>query len=274
MRVVRIAGHDPGPLTGPGSNTYFIDGNVPTLVDTASGSPRHLDDLANAVDAGACLAQALVTHAHPDHAGGAPAIARRWPATVFRKFPWPDVDREYEVPWVALRADQEVPAGDGTLWTVHTPGHAPDHVCFFDVESGDLFGGDLVINGGTVVIPATAGGSVAQYLDSLEAVLDLQPRRILPGHGDPIDRPSELLRAYIAHRLSRERQIVAALGKGPLAVRAIVGEIYPDLAPGLEGAAAESVLAHLLKLREEGRAMAEDGSTQENAVWRLVAGAA
>ena len=85
MQIVRIAGHDPGPLTGAGSNTYLIAGKVPTLVDTASGSPRHLDELATALeDSASALDQVLVTHAHPDHAGGAPAVAGRWPATVFR----------------------------------------------------------------------------------------------------------------------------------------------------------------------------------------------
>ena len=275
MQIVRIAGHDPGPLTGSGSNTYLIAGKVPTLIDTASGSPRHLDELATAVEDGAsALDQVLVTHAHPDHAGGAPAVAGRWPATVFRKYPWPAADVEYAVPWVALRPDEQISAGDGTLWAVHTPGHAPDHICFFDVASGDLFGGDLVVSGGTIVIPATAGGSVSQYLDSLRRVLELHPRRILPGHGDPIDQPAELIRGYIAHRLSRERQIVTALAKGPLAIDAIVALVYPDLASDLEGAAAESVLAHLLKLRDDGRARVDDGSGREQPVWRLLAGAA
>jgi hydroxyacylglutathione hydrolase len=126
-----------------------------------------------------------------------------------------------------------------------------------------LFAGDLVVNGGTVLIPASHGGSVAQYLASLRRVLELQPRRILPGHGGPIDQPAALLRGYIAHRLSRERQIVDLLRERPMTVDALVGRIYPDLAANIRGAAAESVLAHVLKLQEEGRAAVEGGE------WRL-----
>jgi glyoxylase-like metal-dependent hydrolase (beta-lactamase superfamily II) len=120
------------------------------------------------------------------------------------------------------------------------------------------------MNGGTVVIPTSAGGSLSQYLGSLKRVLDLQPRRILAGHGPPIDQPASLLREYVAHRLGRERQILDVLAGGPLTVQDIVAQVYPSLTPELKGAAAESVLAHLLKLEEEGRAeLDEDANPQE-----------
>ena len=83
-------------------------------------------------------------------------------------------------------ADEEViEAGDGALTAVHTPGHSPDHCCFLDGR--DLYCGDLVQAGATVVIPASRGGDLSVYIDSLERVRRLQVRRLLPGHG-PIDR--------------------------------------------------------------------------------------
>jgi hydroxyacylglutathione hydrolase len=131
-----------------------------------------------------------------------------------------------------------------------------------------VFAGDLVVNGGTVVIPASLDGSLADYLRSLRVLLDLQPRRIYPGHGAPIDQPASLLRGYIAHRLARERQIVEALADGPAPLASLVARIYPGLDPALVGAASESTLAHLHKLRDEGRAVLE-GAEEPTGAWRL-----
>jgi glyoxylase-like metal-dependent hydrolase (beta-lactamase superfamily II) len=274
MRVVTLPAHNPGAYTGTGSNTYFLPGAVPTLVDAGSGEPRHLDDVAAALVADApepgrgALAQVLVTHAHVDHAGGAAALAARHPAARFSKAPWPGQDARYPVPWTPLADGDMVPAGDTSLWVVATPGHAPDHLCFFEPRSGTLFAGDLVVNGGTVVIPASMDGSLSAYLRSLRVVLDLGPRRIYPGHGAPIDRPASLLRGYIAHRLSREQQVVEALSAGPLGLAALAARVYPGLDPALAGAASESLLAHLHKLREEGRAVCE-GPDEAVSPWRI-----
>jgi glyoxylase-like metal-dependent hydrolase (beta-lactamase superfamily II) len=178
------------------------------------------------------------------------------------------VDAAIPVAWEPLADDELVPAGDDQLLVLHTPGHAPDHVCFFEPRSATLFAGDLVVNGGTVVIPPSQGGSLAAYLASLRRILDLQPRRILAGHGPPIEQPVALLRSYIAHRLARERQILDLLAHGPAPVAGLVDAIYADLPAALHGAAGESVLAHLQKLAEEGVAHPDD-MEETGTVWRL-----
>lgn len=273
MRVIRLPAQNPGPFTGAGSNTWLIPGGRPTLVDAGSGDARHLDALADALgeqqgDRGA-LAQVLVTHAHPDHAGGAPAMAARWPGAVFRKWPWPEADGRWPVAWQPIAADDVVEAGDGALWAIHTPGHSPDHVCFFEPRSRGLFAGDLVMNGGTVVVPASAGGSMTAYLASLRRVLELGPRLVYPGHGDPIDQPAALIRGYLAHRLARERQILETLARGPARVPEIVGAIYADLPEELRRAAGENVLAHLVKLEEDGRVARDEAPAPGEAAWRV-----
>ena len=256
MQIIRIPGFNPGPMTGAGNNTYLLGGRTPTLVDAATGEAAHLSALEQALGSDR-LAQVLVTHAHQDHADGSEPIAARWPDAAFRKMPWPERDRAHAVAWKPIADDEVVPVGDGALRAVHTPGHAPDHLCFFDETGGTLFSADLVVPGTTVVIPASHGGSLSQYLASLRRVQALAPARMLPAHGEPIDDPQAILRAYLDHRQRREDQIVGALRAGARRPEAIVDRLYDGLAPALRGMARESVVAHLVKLAEEGRARAD-----------------
>jgi glyoxylase-like metal-dependent hydrolase (beta-lactamase superfamily II) len=254
MQVIHVPGENPGVMTGRGTNTYLIPGAAPTLIDAAEDSDAYVERVAEAlarVQPGAVLAHVLATHGHGDHVGGAAAVARRWPGVTFAKIPAAG-DGETGVAWQPLRDDQMTPAGDASLWVVATPGHAPDHAAFFDVRSSTLFAGDLVVNGGTVAIPPSKGGNLRQYLDSLRKVLELQPRRILAGHGPPVDNPGALLRAYIGHRMGRERQVLDVLAAGEASEAEIADRIYPpDLAEELRPAACENVLAHLIKLEGE-----------------------
>lgn len=253
-RITLIPGFNPGPYTGTGNNTYLIGGREPVLIDTATGKTRHLEALTQALKRQTSrLARVLVTHGHPDHASGAEAIAQRWPGTPFAKMSWPERDQHFPVDWLSLRDGDVVAAGDTQLRAVHTPGHAPDHLCFFEEESRILFCGDLVIKGNTVVIPSSHGGNLSEYLSSLRRTVELAPTKLLPGHGPEIDDPAELITEYLDHRRRREDQIVAALADGCLTVEAIVGRVYLSLSAGLVPAASESVLAHLIKLRDEGR---------------------
>ncbi len=228
--------------TGPtGTNTYLLAGEVPTLVDAGIGDPQHIAAMERALG-GADLAAILVTHDHPDHAGGIPALLARWPRARVRGA-GRDVCRDGEL----------VRAGDGWLRAIHTPGHAPDHVCFLDESTRDVFCGDLARLGGTVVVPASKGGDLGAYLASLNKLAAVTPRRLLPGHGPIVDDPAALIAQYLAHREARERQIVEALGAGCTTADLIVARVYGSLTPALSRAAADSVLAHLNKLSAEDR---------------------
>ncbi len=126
-----------------------------------------------------------------------------------------------------------VAAGDLSLEVLHTPGHAPDHICLWHAGSRTLFGGDLLIEGSTVVVPGTRGGDLIAYLASLSRVAALEPRQVLPAHGPAIDDPIGLIERYSAHRASREREVLARhrkwrryrrrdrLGRVPIAQRAV-----------------------------------------------------
>ena len=248
-------------MTGPGNWTYFLPGRHPVLIDAGTGLSQHLQAIADARPDGP--GHVVVTHAHVDHASGASAIAERWPAAVFSKYPWPGRDDRYPAPWRPLADGDIVAAGDDELQVVYTPGHAPDHVALWHAGSRTLFTGDLVSTGTTVVILASHGGSLSQYLASLRRILSMAPARLLPAHGPAIEAPEEIINRYLAHRSMREEQVVTALGDGLDSVNAIVERIYVNLSEPLVPMARESVLAHLEKLEDEGRA------SQDGDAWRL-----
>jgi glyoxylase-like metal-dependent hydrolase (beta-lactamase superfamily II) len=222
--------------TGPtGNNTWLITGRAPALIDAGTGQPEHVEAVAAALG-DAPLVRVLITHWHPDHVSGLPALRARWRKLVVVDAPGPPV-----------------PAGDGVLEIVPTPGHSPDHLCFYDREAGDVYCGDLARLGGTIVIPARKGGDLRAYLASLQRIRELAPRRLLPGHGPIVDDPVALIDRYIAHRAEREQQILKAMLDGARTIEEIVRRVYPALPASLSDAAADSVRAHLAKLRDDGR---------------------
>jgi glyoxylase-like metal-dependent hydrolase (beta-lactamase superfamily II) len=209
------------------------------------------------------LGRVLVTHAHADHAAGAPAIAREHPGSRFFKAPWPGEDQKFAVDWEPAPDGAAFDAPGGALVALHTPGHSPDHVAFWHPATRTLFSGDLVVLGGSVMIHASRGGDLGRYLASLENMLALGPARLLPAHGPEITDPGSILRGYLEHRRHRERQVIAALTEGRDTVPSIAESIYDGLDPALIPAAHENVRAHLAKLKSEGRAF------EHNTRWTL-----
>jgi glyoxylase-like metal-dependent hydrolase (beta-lactamase superfamily II) len=254
MKPIFLHAANPGPMTGDGNWTYLIGGTNPVLIDAGVGHASHLDAIAAAAPHGP--ARVVVTHAHSDHVTGAPAIHQRWPGAVLSKHPWPA--RDPQLPWTRLDDGAIVTTDEGDLSVLHTPGHAPDHLTLWHADSRTLFVGDMLVQGSTVVIPASHGGSLADYLRSLERMLQLNPARALPAHGPVIEDPAALIHHYIEHRAQREQQVLTLLSSGASTVESITARIYPAIVPELLEMARESVLAHLHKLETE-RRIANDG---------------
>ena len=242
---------NPSPWTGPtGNNTYLLDGAIPTLIDAGVGHPDHLAAIAEALG-GRPLAQVLITHGHADHVSGVPALMRDGRGCACgHSMPARSAGEDL------LSDGQYVHAGDTVVRVLATPGHAPDHASF--VAGDDVYTGDLIRMGGTIVIAASRGGDLRAYLDSLRRVRALGAKRLLPGHGPAIEDPDDAIATYLAHRESRERQVLEALGTGKQTAEALALQIYKGLDPALAAAATDTILAHLIKLEEEGR-VARDG---------------
>jgi glyoxylase-like metal-dependent hydrolase (beta-lactamase superfamily II) len=138
----------------------------------------------------------------------------------------------------------------GPFTAIGTPGHSADSVCL--LEDRICFTGDTVLGEGSVFI-APGEGSLSAYLDSLRRLRSLDLEVIYPGHGPPVDDPAAKLDEYIAHRLDRERRLVAALESGLRTEEELLDAAWAEVPPDLRPAAALTLRAHLEKLSEEGR---------------------
>lgn len=268
-RVTVVRGLNPGPFTGPGTNTYLVGtGSRPFLLDTGSGKSGYLAVLAGALaERDQQPGEILLTHVHPDHIGGVADVLDVYgPRKVHKKL-WPEKDALYGFPLEDITHDDVFRTDGATLRAIYTPGHALDHICFFLEEERAIFTGDVVLGAGTTVI-SQDGGDMKDYFNTLEHLLKLAPDRIYPGHGPAIDDATPRLAAYLEHRLERERQILRALDDGPLAVPEMVKRIYVHTPVELHPAAGMSVLSHLTKLEAESRVKAS-GNPKRDA-WALV----
>jgi glyoxylase-like metal-dependent hydrolase (beta-lactamase superfamily II) len=251
--VRRVVANNPGLMTGPGTNTYLVGIDEVAVIDPGPDLVRHIDAII-----GASMKERvrwiLLTHTHPDHWPAAAKIRKRTGAKIAAFSPFPKADE------VTLDLDVVLADGDtidGTefrLEALHTPGHAPNHLCFWLDEERALFTGDHVLNGTTTVVNPQRGGDMVEYLASLERLRKLKRvSKICPGHGDVIEDATATLDEYVAHRKMRERQILKLLKAKPATIPKIVSTLYTDTPDGLLEMAQRQVQAHLLKLKAEGK---------------------
>jgi glyoxylase-like metal-dependent hydrolase (beta-lactamase superfamily II) len=255
-RVVVALGQNPGPFTGPGTNTYLVGtGEKRILIDTGEGHPKYPAVLKHALKqaGGKKIQEILLTHGHPDHMGGVASILEKFGAMRVSKLPMESIDEASGLSLSPLGAGSILRTEGATLRAIHAPGHAEDHLCFMLEEERAIFAGDNILGIGTTMIPRE-GGNLLSYLDSLERLLALRPSVIYPAHGPIIPDAQAKIREYLAHRQQREEQILSALSSGLLDIPNIVAHLYFDYPTSLHEAAEETVHAHLRKLELEERA--------------------
>jgi glyoxylase-like metal-dependent hydrolase (beta-lactamase superfamily II) len=233
MDVLRVRAPNPSPYTLTGTNTWVVGRDPAWVIDPGPRIDAHIAAVATAVAERGGPGGIALTHDHPDHAEGLAALRER-------------LGR----PPVGAMPDLGDGDAFGPFTAYHVPGHAPDHLVF--VAERAAFTGDAVLGEGSVFI-APGGGSLGAYLDGLRRLRALGLERIHPGHGPDVEDPDAKLAEYVAHRLERERRILAALDAGARTEDELLDSAWDTIPDGLRLPAAWTLAAHLDKLRDEGR---------------------
>lgn len=272
------------------TNAYLLGEGTLLLVDP--GTPqvdeneRLLDVIARLDQAGHRVAAIFLTHHHYDHVAGATYLSEHLAVPV-----WAHRETALRLKPRGLVVAREIDEGealpfshDGASFVaLHTPGHAPGHLCLLDQAGGGLIVGDMVASVGSIFINPLDDGDMASYLASLERLLgmagseegqgsgpvgtSIRPLRLWPAHGASIEDGANRLRFYLAHRREREERVLEALRHGAASVSRLVERVYADTKDADPQLAAVTLLAHLRKLECEGRAGVDAHGT-----WELVRG--
>ncbi len=262
-----------------------------TLVDTGLGLPDaagRWEPVLREVD----VVRIVVTHFHPDHAGGGEDAQRLTGARVFQgaddyaqclrvwgRPDWSERLADYLrghglpqeaadelrpesttfAPFIRFARDPELlREGDEVDgWRVlELPGHADGHICL--ERGGVLVAGDHLLGAITPTVglyPESRPDPLADYQASLERTIELAPRLALPGHGDPVADPAGRAGEILEHHKRRLDETAAALAAGPRSAYEVSVELFGTSldASGRRFALAET-LAHLERLVQEDRA--------------------
>jgi glyoxylase-like metal-dependent hydrolase (beta-lactamase superfamily II) len=263
----------PTPTLPPASHTnaYLVgppEGGEAVLVDPGTPFPREIERLEAAVRAAAedehrplRLTAIWLTHHHGDHVGAVRHLAERFGVPVAAHAETADrLDARSAEP---IRVDRTIEDGelfdlDGleerggiTLRALHTPGHAPGHLCFYEEELGSLLAGDMLSAVSTIVVDPP-DGDMDRYLASLERLAALDPRAIFPGHGPAILGGADKLRELIQHRLWREAKVLEAWRAGARRPADMLPTVYDDAPRQVWPLAERQIEAHLQRLARAG----------------------
>src|SRR5215212_3979767 len=237
LDIALVRADNPGPFTLSGTNTWVVGRDPCWVVDPGPALDAHLAAVEAEVRDRGGAAGIVLTHDHADHSEAAPALGERLGARV-----------------AGMRLAKAVRIADGDrvgpFTVIATPGHAPDHVAF--VAGSACFTGDAILGEGSVFI-APDPGALAGYLAALERLHGMDLEVLCPGHGPVVEDPRAKIDEYVAHRLERERRVIAALEAGRRTVEELLDDVWDDAPAVLRPAAAVTLAAHLDKLEEEGR---------------------
>ena len=251
--IKKITANNGGIFTGKGTNTYLIGKEDITLIDPGPNIPEHIDKILSVGKNK--IKRILVTHTHTDHSPAALPISKKLNIPMFGRL----VDRESQwedetfIPDNVLSHGDEISTDEYSLETIHTPGHASNHLCFYIKEIKCLLTGDHIMDGSTVVI-APPDGNMTEYINSLRLLEEYEINYFAPGHGNIMKEPTKTINSIIRHRLSRESKVFRCVEKKQNSnINQLLLLVYDDVPEMLHPIAKMSLLAHLIKLEEDGK---------------------
>lgn len=187
------------------THCYLLIGKKKALlIDTGMG----IANIKEVVDTLTDLpVEVVATHVHSDHIGGHKlfehvAVHKAELSWLSEKFPLPIgmvinnlikepcdfppgfCEQDYQVcqvkPTRILQDGDLFDLGDRTVEVIHTPGHSPGHLCFYDRERKYLYTGDLVYRGTLYAFYPTT--DPLDYMESIQKIRKYDVSKVLPGH--------------------------------------------------------------------------------------------
>ena len=256
--IQKITASNGGVFTGQGTNTYLIGKKDITLVDPGPNIPEHIEEILKA--GSGKIKRILVTHTHTDHSPAALPISQELKIPMLGRLVDRESDWEDETfkPDTVLNHGDVISTDEYSIEVIHTPGHASNHLCFYLKEINCLLTGDHIMDGSTVVI-APPDGNMTEYINSLNLLNNYDIDYFAPGHGNFMSEPTKTIKSIIRHRLSRESKVLRCLEKNQNSnIDDLLPLVYDDVPEMLYPIAKMSLLAHLIKLAEDGKILSKD----------------
>ena len=262
--LMRLTAPNPSPMTSTGTNTYILGRKELLIIDPGPNSEAHLRNIMEVIPKYTKVTHILITHSHLDHSGLAPKLSKilNAPTLAFgtaldglsndmksickmgltsEKF---GIDTEF-VPDHFLKDEEKITSREWEVVAHHTPGHLSNHICYQYLDK--LFTGDHIMEWSTSVI-SPPEGDVSQFINSCEKIYNLHCEKFYPGHGIPVENPSERIAELIEHRRKREIEILNFLKNRDATISQITKNIYFNIDQNLLSVASRNVKAHLVDL--------------------------
>ena len=262
--LMRLTAPNPSPMTSTGTNTYILGRKELLIIDPGPNSEAHLRNIMEVIPKYTKVTHILITHSHLDHSGLAPKLSKilNAPTLAFgtafdglsndmksickmgltsENF---GIDTEF-VPDHFLKDEEKISSREWEVVAHHTPGHLSNHICYQYLDK--LFTGDHIMEWSTSVI-SPPEGDVSQFINSCEKIYNLHCEKFYPGHGIPVENPSERIAELIEHRKKREIEILNFLKNRDATISQITKNIYFNIDQNLLSVASRNVKAHLVDL--------------------------
>ena len=262
--LMRLTAPNPSPMTSTGTNTYILGRKELIIIDPGPNSELHLRNIMKIIPNNSKVTHILITHSHLDHSGLAPKLSKilNAPTLAFGTaldglsndmkrickmgltFETFGIDTEFVTDHF-LEDKEKISSLEWEVVAHHTPGHLSNHICYQYLDK--LFTGDHIMEWSTSVI-SPPEGDVSQFINSCEKIYNLHCEKFYPGHGIPVENPSERIVELIAHRKKREVEILNFLKNRDATISQITRNIYLNIDQNLLSVASRNVKAHLVDL--------------------------